>query len=71
MRKKVFFSRLFRKNVIPEDPEYWYKVLAETLFRIDYLLEKDCSCLGCKNELQELEEFLPKIKQYITELRVE
>jgi hypothetical protein len=71
MQKKVFFSRLFRKNVIPEDPEYWYKVLAETLFRIDYLKEKDCSCMGCKKELQELEEFLPKIKKHIIELRVE
>ena len=39
INKKMFDSRLFRKNVIPEDPDYWFKVLAETLYRIDYLKE--------------------------------
>lgn len=71
MQKKVFYSRLFRKNVLPEDNEYWYKVLAETLFRIDYLEEKKCSCMECSKELTELNEFLPKIKQFIIELRIE
>jgi hypothetical protein len=71
MQKKVFYSRLFRKNVLQEDPEYWYKVLAETLFRIDYLEEKKCRCIECTRELSELEEFLPKIKKYIIEIRVE
>ena len=71
MHKKVFYSRLFRKNVITEDPDYWYKVLAETLFRIEYLEEKNCSCAGCKNELETLLEFLPKIKKHIITLRLE
>jgi hypothetical protein len=71
MKKKVFYSRLFRKNIIPEDSEYWYKVLAETLFRIDYLKEKKCSCIECNRELSELEEFLPKIKKHLIELRIE
>jgi len=71
MQKKVFYSRLFRKNILPEDSEYWYKVLAETLFRIDYLEEKNCNCMECNRQLKELEEFLPKIKKHITELRVE
>ena len=43
INKKMFDSLLFRKNVIPEDPDYWFKVLAETLYRIDYLKEKNCS----------------------------
>jgi len=55
----------------PEDPEYWYKVLAETFFRIDYLEEKKCHCSECNRELTELEEFLPKIKKHLIELRVE
>ena len=65
MNKKMFYSRLFRNNVIPEDPDYWFKVLAETLYRIDYLKEKNCTCLICQNELSTLIEFLPKIKTHI------
>jgi hypothetical protein len=68
MNKKVFYSRLIRKNVIPDDPDYWFKVLAEKLFRIDYLKEKKCTCLTCQNELISLEEFLPNIKTYIQQL---
>jgi len=68
MKKKVFYSRLFRKNVITEDSDYWFKVVAETLYRIDYLKEKDCTCMICQNELSSLEEFLPKIKTHIQQL---
>ena len=71
MQKKLFYSRLFRKNILSEDSEYWYKVLAETLFRIDYLEEKNCSCMECNRQLNKLEEFLPKIKKHIIELRIE
>ena len=39
INKKMFDSLLFIKNVIPEDPDYRFKVLAETLYRIDYLKE--------------------------------
>jgi len=70
MNKKMFDSRLFRKNVIPEDPDYWFKVLAETLYRIDYLKEKNCTCLICQNELSTLIEFLPKLKTHILQLSV-
>ena len=71
-RSKLFLLLLlFRKNVITEDSEYWYKVLAETLFRIDFLQEKNCSCSGCKMELDKLLEFLPKIKQHLIKLRIE
>jgi len=71
MHKKIFYSRLFRKNILPEDSEYWYKVLAETLFRKEYLEEKKCSCMECNKELTELNEFLPKIKQFIIKIRIE
>jgi hypothetical protein len=71
MQKKTFYSRLFRKNILPEDSEYWYKVLAETLFRIDYLKEKNCSCMECGRQLNELEKYLPKIKKHIIKLRIE
>ena len=63
--KESLFLQVVQKKCYTEDSEYWYKVLAETLFRIDYLKEKDCSCIGCKKELQELEEFLPKIKKHL------
>jgi len=71
MRKKIFYSRLFRKNILPEDSEYWYKVLAESLFRIDYLEEKKCSCMECNKELNELNEFLPKIKRFVIQIRLD
>jgi hypothetical protein len=62
MSKKDFYSKLFKKHISELDENYWAYVKAETLYRIDDMLEKECSCMACKKKLSELREYYLKIK---------
>jgi len=59
---KIFYSQLFRKYIYPDDKEYWAKVHAELLYRIDYLESRKCSCFQCNAELKNFKEYLEKLK---------
>lgn len=62
MIKKDFRSQLFRKEILTNDPEYWIKVYAELLFRIDELEEQKCNCFKCQSDLITYQKFFNKLK---------
>ena len=63
MNKKKFFSRLFGRDVLPAEPDYFAIVYAELLFRITDLKEKNSSCAQCKTDLHKFKLTLEKLKQ--------
>jgi len=62
MKKKVFRSQLFRKEIQENDPEYWIKVYAELLFRIDELEKENCNCFKCQSDLDNYKSFFEKLR---------
>lgn len=58
MAKKEFFSKLFKKTIKTNDPEYSERVLAEALYRLREYEEKNCTCMICQNSKQKLKEWL-------------
>jgi hypothetical protein len=62
MKKKNFRSQLFRKEIHENDPEYWIKVYAELLFRINELEEQKCNCFKCQTDLDNYKSFFEKFK---------
>jgi hypothetical protein len=58
MKKKTFYSRLFRKNIEVYEKDFWQKYYAEALFRLRELEEQDCSCIQCRTEREKLEGFM-------------
>jgi hypothetical protein len=62
MKKKVFRSQLFRKEIQENDPEYWVKVYAELLFRIDELEKQNCNCFKCQSDLDSYKSFFEKLR---------
>ena len=63
MKKKNFRSQLFRNEIIESDPEYWIKVYAELLFRIDELEEKNCNCFKCQSDLDNYKVYFEKLRK--------
>ena len=57
---KPFYSRLFRKEIKPNDPEYKKRVYAEALYLYFELVEKKCTCAVCKGKKEDLYEYLKK-----------
>lgn len=55
--KKRFYSRLFARYIEKSENDYEAFVKAELLFRIKDLETKNCSCMVCKNELEELKDY--------------
>ncbi|HEX9252212.1 MAG TPA: hypothetical protein VF870_08215 [Ignavibacteriaceae bacterium] len=62
MKKKSFRSQLFRKEIQVNDPEYWIKVYAELLFRIDELEMQKCNCFKCQTDLDRYLNFFQKLR---------
>ena len=62
MKKKVFYSQLFRKTILKDDKEYWVKVYAEILFRIDELEKQNCNCFKCQSDLENYKSFFEKLR---------
>jgi hypothetical protein len=63
MKKKVFYSQLYRKTIYIDDPEYWIKVYAEFLFRIDDLEKQNCKCFKCQTDLENYRGFFAKLQK--------
>lgn len=61
MKKKDFHSQLFKRQIHVLDPDYWPIVRAETLFRINDLEIRNCSCFKCKQDLENLKDFWEKL----------
>jgi len=62
MNKKNFRSQLFRKEIKVNDPEYWIKVYAELLFRINELEVQNCNCFKCQTDLVNYKSFFKKFR---------
>ena len=62
MKKKNFRSQLFRKEIHENDPEYWIKVYAELLFRINELEEQKCNCFKCQTDLSNYKSLFEKFR---------
>lgn len=63
MKKKNFRSQLFRNEIQESDPEYWIKVYAELLFRIDELEEQNCNCFKCQSDLDNYRLYFGKLRK--------
>jgi hypothetical protein len=63
MKKKDFHSQLFGKIIKSDNPEYWQNIFAETLYRVDDMVEKNCSCMECHRILKKYKTFLTKLKE--------
>jgi hypothetical protein len=63
MKKKNFRSQLFRNEIQESDPEYWIKVYAELLFRIDELEEQNCNCFKCQSDLDNYKVYFEKLRK--------
>lgn len=61
MRKKKFYSRLFGRNIEKSEKDYEAFVKAELLFRVKDLETKNCSCMACRDELEELKDYYQKL----------
>lgn len=62
MKRKSFRSQLFRKEIQVNDPEYWIKVYAELLFRIDELEDQKCNCFKYQTDLDRYLKFFQKLR---------
>jgi hypothetical protein len=62
MEKKAFHSQLFRRKIEVSEPEYWSIVYSVTLFRIDDLEIRKCSCFKCITDLEKYKEFLTRLR---------
>lgn len=63
MNKKKFLSWLFKREILPEERDYWAIVQAELLHRIAYHRGRNCSCMKCINDLAKYEETLKKLRE--------
>ena len=58
MKRKPFTSRLFFKEIKPDNPEYKKIAYAEALYRYFEYQEKNCTCSLCRNEKEKLYNYL-------------
>ena len=61
MIQKTFQSRLFRKKINSDDPEYWELLLAEILFRLQEIDQLKCPCTACISEKAYLQNLIQKM----------
>ena len=47
MEAKTFHSRLFKRKINPDNPDYWTFLYADLLFRIRELDDRNCFCHYC------------------------
>jgi len=64
MKKKAFYSQLFRRDISVNDKDYWSVVYAETLYRIKELEVKNCSCMDCNQDLDKLNNYLNVLRTH-------
>ena len=62
MKQKEFHSQLFRRKIAVSEPDYWSIVYAETLYRIDDLEFRKCTCFKCTTDLENDKEFLERLR---------
>mgnify|MGYP003476709152 FL=1 len=62
MVKKEFQSQLFRRKIEVSEPDYWSIVYGETLFRIDDLEFRKCTCFKRVTDLERYKEFLSRLR---------
>ena len=54
MEAKTFHSRLFKKKINPDNPDYWTFLYAELLFRIRQIYDLNCVRHFCGPEINRL-----------------
>ena len=62
MKKKVFHSQLFRRKIEISEQNYWSIVFGETLFRIDDLEFRKCTCFKCRQDLEKYKDLLVRLR---------
>jgi len=61
MTRRKFKSYLFHRDINPKEKDFFALVKAELLYRIFDLDEKNCSCMGCTQNIEKYYAFLQKI----------
>ena len=69
MRKKKFYSLLFRRDILINENDYWAISHAELLFRIAELEKNGCDCTQCQKEFYEYKNALKKVISLRTETK--
>ena len=54
MEAKTFYSRLFKRKINPDNPNYWNMLYADLLFRIRQIDDLNCFCQYCSENLARL-----------------
>jgi len=63
MKRRKFHSELFRREILPDEVDFFAIVYAELLYRMADLKEKNCSCMRCKDNLVKYESALRDLKE--------
>lgn len=68
MKKKNFYSTFYRKEIITDDIDYWYKVYSELLYRIETIRSSNCTCFQCQTDLEKYLTALEKVKKEVIKI---
>jgi len=55
MDKKTFHSRLFKRKIQPDNPDYWIILYAEVQHRLKQIEDLNCLCHFCRDERNSLQ----------------
>jgi len=58
MDKKTFHSRLFKRKITPDNPDFWIFLHAEILHRLKQLEDLNCKCNYCARDKSNLKRIL-------------
>jgi hypothetical protein len=63
MQRKDFKSRLFKKTIKSLEPDYWFYLYADALYRLKLNSELNCPCSECWVEKTKLNHLLDQIEE--------
>jgi len=61
MRKRKFYSVLYKRDVLPDEKDFFLIVKEELEYRITYFEIRNCDCSTCQEELEEYRKALAKL----------
>jgi hypothetical protein len=62
MKRKTFYSHLFRKKIQSDNFDYWMYLYAEAMFREKELEELRCPCASCFADLVKTRNILKQME---------
>ena len=63
MKRKTFYSRMFKRRIKTDNVDYWTFLYAEILFRLKALEELKCPCSSCFGDKVKLQHLLEQLME--------